>query len=251
MGIPTPGVLAGYTNGTITTYDYSLDFTAIVTQLTALNTNLVAMNANLLLISSSLSVPAAQVPYSVAHSLRGINNGINGLFGGSDDANNKASQMAMLVRGLAGSVDAMSSAIHEQVAVQTLQVADQIENNAFQKQATLDALARNNLPAPQPPAPLDTIKEKVVNAEIIHGEAYLTGTVSNISDNVIAKLSNYILTSGPVIYAEGLVSDAWNYVSSGIKNTINDLLPTSLKAGANSAQRKLNQAGINAPNETT
>jgi hypothetical protein len=251
MGIPVQGVLAGYTNGTITTFDYTVDLQVISEQLDILNLNILAINANLTLISSSLSIPAAEVPFSIANSLRGINNGINGLFGGSDDANNKASQMAMLVRGLAGSVDAMSSAIHEQVAVQTLQVADQIENNAFQKQATLDALARNNLPAPQPPAPLDTIKEKVVNAEIIHGEGYLTGTVSNITDNVIAKLSNYILTSGPVIYAEGLVSDAWNYVSSGIKNTINDLLPSSLKAGANSAQRELNQAGINAPNETT
>jgi hypothetical protein len=250
MGVPNPGVLAGYTNGTITTYDYSLDFAAIVTQLTAVNTNLVTMNASLATIALSLSPAGATVPLSMANSAAISKNMLIQLAGGTDSLDNKNSQMSMLIKGLQGSVDALSSAVHEQVAIQTLQAADQIENNAFQKQATLDALARNNLPAPQPPAPLDTIKEKVVSAELIHGEALMTSTVSSITDNVLAKLSNYILTSGPVIWAEDVVSGAWNYVYSGIKNAIQDYLPTTVKKAGNEVQRVASNANIPSPNGT-
>ena len=46
MGIPTPGVLAGYTNGTITTYNYSIEFGNMCIALDEIAIALTALNLN-------------------------------------------------------------------------------------------------------------------------------------------------------------------------------------------------------------
>jgi hypothetical protein len=240
MGIPNPGLLSGYTNGTITTYDYSYELGAI-----AINTGLIA--EALIDIQLLLGPVGAKVPGSITNSIEGSKLYLGQLAGkqGVTGLNDKNAQMSQVIAGLQGAVHAMSSAIHEQAAIQTLQAADQIEHNSFQKQATLDALKRNDLPAPVPPSPMDEIKAKIKNAEIIHAEALLVGTVSGIMDNVLAKLSNYILTSAPIIYAENAIGEAWTYISSNVKKFFNDLFPGTPVQIANDAQSKGIQAGVN------
>jgi hypothetical protein len=244
MGIPTVGVLSGYTNGSITTYDYSVEFAELNLSLAALALELEKLNITMML---NLGPLGMEIPGTVSNSLMGSKLLLSQLAGGTDLLNDKNSQMSMVMKGLQGSVDAMSSAIHEQVAVQTLQVADQIEHNSFQKQATLDALKRNDLPAPVPPAPMDEIKAKIKNAEIIHAEALMVSTVSSLTDNILAKLSDYILTSGPVVYAKELADKAWNYVYDNVAGLF-DVVPKKPIAAANKVQRQFIQAGQNPPN---
>jgi hypothetical protein len=131
----------------------------------------------------------------------------------------------------------LAKAQHDMMAIQTLAVSDQISNNSFQKQATIDALKRNDLPEPQPPNLIDTIKEKVVAAEAIHATSMLSGTVSKITSNIVGKIEDYIMTSGPVMYAQNVIEDGFTYVSSAVTNTIKDFLPTSLVNAAKSGER--------------
>ena len=245
MGIPTVGVLSGYTNGSITTYDYSVEFAELNLSLAAIALSLEKIDITLML---NLGPLGAEVPYTLSNSAAITKNMLIQLAGGTDNIKGKQDQTAMLIKGMQGSIDAMSSAIREQAAVQTLQAADQIEHNSFQKQATLDALKRNDLPAPVPPAPMDEIKQKIKNAELIHAQALLVGTVSSITDNVLSTLKDYILNSGPILYAKEIVTEAFDSVALFFKNTYYDIFPKSPKDAAKQTQRALSNANVPAPN---
>jgi len=241
MGIPQYGELRGYTNGIITTYDYSIELGAIATNIALLTTQVAAINV-------WLSPKGALIPHCLANSADCTSNMITQIAGHLRELKTKSDTMSSAIKGMQGSLDANSSAVHEQVAISTLQAADQIEHNSFQKQATLDALKRNDLPAPVPPKPMDEIKAKIKNAEIIHAEALMVSTVASLTDNIISKLKNYILTSTPVIWAEEVVSSAWDKMTAGIKNFFADLLPETPKAIADEIQQKENNAKIPASN---
>jgi hypothetical protein len=234
MGIPTPGVLAGYTNGTITTYNYSIEFGNMCIALDEIAIALTALNLNF---EATFGTAGALRPGTMANSAAISKNMLIQLAGGNDSGNDKEDKKTMYLHGIKSAIDALAKAQHEAIAIQTLVASDQIDHNSFQKQATLDALARNDLPAPQPPSVVDTIKEKVVNAEVIHATSMLSGTVSSITGNVVDKIEDYILTSGPVVYAQNVIEDGFSYVSSAVTNTIKDFLPTSLVNLAKKAER--------------
>jgi hypothetical protein len=244
MSVPTPGVLAGYTNGTITTFDYTLEFQAIIAQLTAINTNLAALNVNL---QTTFGVPGAGVPYTMSNSAAIISNMLVSISEDIEGIKNKSDQTASVIKGLGGSVDMMSQAIHTQVAIQTMAAADQIENNSFQQQATKDALARNNLPNPSPPPIKETIVQKITYAEVIHQEAQLSATVDSMVSNLFTKIESYITTSGPYLYAESALSSMFDKITTGLKSFIQDLLPITPSDVASKAQRELNNSRVPAP----
>ena len=234
MGIPYANVLAGYTNGTIITIDNSLELGSIALACQEIATALTLLNVNFI---TTFGPQAAAVPYSMANSAAVSKNMLIQLAGGNDSGNDKEDKKTMYLHGIKSAIDALAKAQHEAIAIQTLVASDQIDHNSFQKQATLDALARNDLPAPKPPSVVDTIKEKVVNAEVIHATSMLSGTVSSITGNVVDKIEDYILTSGPVVYAQNVIEDGFSYVSSAVTNTIKDFLPTSLVNLAKKAER--------------
>jgi len=234
MGIPTPGVLAGYTNGTITTYNYSIEFGNMCIALDEIAIALTALNLNF---EATFGTAGALRPGTMANSAAISKNMLIQLAAGDDVGNDKTDKKTMYLHGIKSAIDALAKAQHEQMAIQTLLVSDQIDHNSFQKQATLDALARNDLPAPQPPALVDTIKEKVVAATVIHSTSMLSGTVASITSNVVDKIEDYILTSGPVVYAQNVIEDGFSYVSNAVTNTIKDFLPTSLVNAGKSAER--------------
>lgn len=234
MGIPTPGVLAGYTNGTITTYNYSLEFGVMAEALTDIAIALTALNLNF---EATFGTVGSLKPGTMANSAAISKNMLIQLAAGDDVGNDKQDKKTMYLHGIKSAIDALAKAQHEAIAIQTLVASDQIDHNSFQKQATLDALARNDLPAPQPPALVDTIKEKVVAAEAIHATSMLSGTVASITGNVVDKIEDYILTSSPVVYAQNVIENGFNAVSSAVTNTIKDFLPTSLVNAGKSAER--------------
>jgi hypothetical protein len=234
MGIPYVNVLAGYTNGSIITVDNSLELGTIAIACEEMAAALFALNVNFV---ATFGAPAAAVPYSMANSAAISKNMLIQLAGGNDSGNDKEDKKTMYLHGIKSAVDALAKAQHEAIAIQTLLASDQIDHNSFQKQATLDALARNDLPAPQPPSVVDTIKEKVVAAEVIHATSMLSGTVANITGNVVDKIEDYILTSGPIVYAQNVIEDGFAAVSGAVTNTIKDFLPTSLITGLKKAER--------------
>jgi hypothetical protein len=248
MGIPTPGVLAGYTNGTITTYNYSIEFGGMVMALEEIAIALTLLNLNF---EATFGSAGALKPGTMANSAAISKNMLIQMAGSDDSDNDKQDKKAMYLHGIKSAIDALAKAQHEAVAVQTLAVSDQIENNSFQKQATLDALARNDLPAPKPPSVVDTIKEKVVNAQVIHSTSMLTGMVSDITNNVVDTVKDYILTSGPVVYAKEVVSDAADQVGQAITNTLKDYLPSSLVKLSKKKERVAGKAMVIDPTPVT
>jgi hypothetical protein len=225
MGVQIPGVLAGYTNGTITTVDYTLEMGAIVTALNICAAQLTLLNTNFF---ATFSPAATFVPNTMAQHAAISKNMLIQMAGSGDSDNDKQDKKTLYLHGIKSAIDALAKAQHDMMAIQTLAVSDQIANNSFQKQATIDALKRNDLPEPQPPNLVDTIKEKVVAAEQIHVTGMLSGTIASITSNVVDKVEDYILTSGPVVYAQTVIEDGFTAVSSAVTNTIKDFLPSSL-----------------------
>jgi hypothetical protein len=235
MGIPYVNVLAGYTNGSIITVDNSLELGAIAIACEEMALALFALNVNFV---ATFGPASAAIPYSMANSAAISKNMLIQLAGGNDSGNDKEDKKTMYLHGIKSAIDALAKAQHEAVAIQTLVASDQIDHNSFQKQATLDALARNDLPAPTPPALVDTIKEKVVAAEQIHATGMLVGTVSSITTNVVDKIEDYILTSGPIVYAQNVIEDGFAAVSTAVGNTIKDFLPSSVVTALKKAERQ-------------
>ena len=225
MGVQIPGVLAGYTNGTITTVDYTVEMGAIVGALQVIAAQLTLLNGNFF---STFSPAATFVPNTMAQHAAISKNMLIQMAGSGDSDNDKQDKKTLYLHGIKSAIDALAKAQHDMMAIQTLAVSDQISNNSFQKQATIDALKRNDLPEPQPPNLVDTIKEKVVAAEQIHVTGMLSGTIASITDNVVGKVEDYILTSGPIVYAQTVIEDGFTAVSSAVTNTIKDFLPSSL-----------------------
>jgi hypothetical protein len=244
MGIPTPGVLAGYTNGTITTYNYSIEFGNMCIALDEIAIALTALNLNF---EATFGTAGALRPGTMANSAAISKNMLIQLAHSGDTGTDKEDKKTMYLHGIKSAIDALAKAQHEAIAIQTLVASDQIDHNSFQKQATLDALARNDLPAPQPPAVVDTIKEKVKAAEVIHATSMLSGTVSQITGNVVDKIEDYILTSGPVVYAQNVIEDSFSAVSKAVTNTIKDFLPTSLINASKSAERVAKNVPVPTP----
>jgi hypothetical protein len=234
MGIPYVNVIAGYTNGSIVTIDNSLELGTIALACQEMAIALTALNLNFEL---TFGTAGALRPGTMANSAAISKNMLIQLAGGDDSMSDKQDKKTMYLHGIKSAIDSLAKAQHDMMAIQTLAVSDQISNNSFQKQATIDALKRNDLPEPQPPDLIDTIKEKVVAAETIHATSMLSGTVSSITSNVVGKIEDYILTSGPVMYAQNVIEDGFSYVSSAVTNTIKDFLPTSLVKGKKKAER--------------
>jgi hypothetical protein len=226
--------LAGYTNGTITTYNYSIEFGGMVMALEEIALALIALNLNF---EATFGSAGALKPGTMANSAAISKNMLIQLAGGDDAGNDKQDKKLIYLHGIKSAIDSLAKSQHDMMAIQTLAVSDQISNNSFQKQATIDALKRNDLPEPQPPNLVDTIKEKVVAAETIHATSMLSGTVSKITTNVVGKIEDYIMTSGPVMYAQDVIEDGLNRVSSAVTNSIKEFLPTSLTKGKKKAER--------------
>lgn len=225
MGIPYVNVLAGYTNGSIVTVDNSYELGAIAIACEEMAAALFALNVNFV---TTFSPAATFVPNTMAQHAAISKNMLIQMAGSGDSDNDKQDKKTLYLHGIKSAIDALAKAQHDMMAIQTLAVSDQIANNSFQKQATIDALKRNDLPEPQPPNLVDTIKEKVVAAEQIHVTGMLSGTIASITSNVVDKVEDYILTSGPVVYAQTVIEDGFTAVSSAVTNTIKDFLPSSL-----------------------
>jgi hypothetical protein len=195
---------------------------------------LVALNLNF---EATFGSAGALKPGTMANSAAISKNMLIQLAHADDAGNNKQDKKTLYLHGIKSAIDSLAKAQHDMMAIQTLGVSDQISNNSFQKQATIDALKRNDLPEPQPPDLIDTIKEKVVAAETIHATSMLSGTVASITSNVVGKIEDYIMTSGPVVYAQTVIEDGFKYVSDAVTNSFKDFLPTSLVDAAKSAER--------------
>jgi hypothetical protein len=200
MSVPSPGVLAGYTNGTITTFDHTIELAAITTALGTLNATLLSL----------FGTPGAAIPGTVANSAMLTKDMLVIIQKNLQDIKNNNEALMTAIVGMQGSIDGLSQTMAAAAVIHGVGVADQIENNSFEQTATKEALKRNDLPEPSVPSPVATIKEKVQTAAVLHEAGVVTASVTSFTNNMISQLSSYITNSGPVKYAKSAISTAFS-----------------------------------------
>lgn len=103
-------------------------------------------------------------------------------------------KITVAIENISGQLAAMSGTVAQGVATQQISVANQIQKNKFDQNATQAALARNGLPAVEvtPTDLLDTIRTNVISAGEVAASASATGLVTSVSSSAISKATGYI-----------------------------------------------------------
>jgi hypothetical protein len=190
MGVQLINTLAGMTNGTIITVDYTSDFTAlnsnlvnITAELKFIDANITILNSNLAALTttmnSTIGVAGSLLPGTSANSAMLSKDILSiiaeTLISMQQNQNDLTQSVSQIQFGLSG----VSGAMQEAVATQQLAVADQMSTNEFNKTATKEALARNGIDPPAPRPITAIIQEKVQEATTINATASVTAFVTD------------------------------------------------------------------------
>lgn len=235
MAIVVVNTLSGYTNGTISTFNYTADLAAIVTALTTLNTSLNLQLGNINKSNETMWSPVGigvtGTPIAVmAAQGKAINN----------MATMTASMMTSLeelnsnVRGIQVAIAAMTAHVANGVTTQQVALADQIKNNKFQQQTTNAALDRSGLPPTEvAPTELQTqITQTVSEVSPLKASIATAGLVEQGLGTAIA----WTTTNMTNIIAESFIGSAAASAATTVKGWLN------IKAPEVTAKAKISEA---------
>jgi hypothetical protein len=185
--------LAGNTSGEFQGIDYTEDLEAINANLGFIKQ---AIDALTLSLNTDLfGVTASTTPGSAASSALRIATYLKADGKIAVDGNKKQAEGLAALGTIAKQLAGLSSTLAAGVATNQIIAADQIKKNAFDKEATQVALARNKLPAVTVTSQgfLQTIQTTVQDATAIASQASATGFVTSTATNAIGSASTYVV----------------------------------------------------------
>jgi len=199
MAMPTPGTLAGQTNGVITTYDHTMDFLQLTTAVGFIAEEMASFM--LLYETKYWGSTALAVPGSPAASLANSARMLTEIADTMTAMRRNQDTMASTLNELSSSIKLMSSAASRLENLQSMAVADQISMNQFQKSETVAALKRNNIEPAFLPNFATTLKEVVSGASTMHGLAEFQSFSQSITGKAFDTAKDWITTT--YIYTAG------------------------------------------------
>jgi len=195
----TMATLAGNTSGTFQGVDYSNDFNTLIQAIGLLKGSVDALT--LALDTTMLGVTASTVPGTLANSAKGATLAFQSISGLNVDGSKKSTDLQSTLGLIAKQLSGLSGTLAAGVATNQIIAADQIKKNAFDKEATQAALARNNLPAVTVTNAnfLQTIQSTVQDATSIAAQASATGFVTSTASKAIGVAGDYVYDLLPSI----------------------------------------------------
>jgi hypothetical protein len=186
-------ILNGNTSGTIRIPNYTEELDTINTNLGFIKQSIDALTFTLK--TDLFGVTASTTPGSAASSALKIANYLKAIGGIDVDGSKKQAEGLAALGVIAKQLAGLSSTLAAGVATNQIIAADQIKKNAFDKEATQVALARNKLPAVTvtPQGFLQTIQTTVQDATAIASQASATGFVTSTATNAISSASTYVV----------------------------------------------------------
>lgn len=191
---PIPGVLSGYTNGTIYNMDYTLHLNAIAFEINQLSYALSPIGITSETGGFGYYVQSIAINSGiVAEQMVDLNLRLQDLIGTVSKVGNKSE---ILAKGLG----TISSHLAEQVVTQQMVAVDTINNNKFTQETTkASQKAAGQEPTVITPASLvETTKETVNNVTMFKAQAAAGALVSD----AVANASSYAITTTTTWIAE-------------------------------------------------
>jgi hypothetical protein len=154
-----------------------------------------ALTADLLALGIKLGgIPETPIPgtlVSIDAQLTNMNNTLNRI---ADHSKAISSQMSKLSVDIAG----LGSATQQQTALQSMAIANQVQTNNFQVQATKDALKRAGLPEPELPPIEEQLKQTVKDGLTFGIIAREIGIFNQFVSNMLTDLGTWF--AGTAVY---------------------------------------------------
>jgi len=156
----------------------------------------------------------------VPGTLLAILSGINSSLANIADADKLIAKKLSDLNVSTGSVAVAQSSL---TAVTAMAAASQVENNNFQKQATLEALKRADLPEPVLPPLPKQIETSVINGVALNQAAVAGGAVTSfITTNTVA-LGTWITGTKAYTTVAGWLSDAGDSILGVLPSSVSSL----------------------------
>lgn len=156
----------------------------------------------------------------VPGTLLAILSGINSSLANIADADKLIAKKLSDLNVSTGSVAVAQSSL---TAVTAMAAASQIEQNNFQKQATLDALKRADLPEPVLPTLPAQIKTSVINGISLNQAAVVGGIVTDYITTNTAALGTWIAGTKAYTTVAGWLSDAADSILGVLPPSVSSL----------------------------
>ena len=156
----------------------------------------------------------------VPGTLLAILSGINSSLANIADADKLIAKKLSDLNVSTGSVAVAQSSL---TAVTAMAAASQIEQNNFQKQATLDALKRADLPEPVLPTLPAQIKTSVINGISLNHAAVVGGIVTDYITTNTAALGTWITGTKAYTTVAGWLSDAADSILGVLPPSVSSL----------------------------
>ena len=187
----TMGSFTGSTTGTLQSIDYTEDWYSLNANIGFLKQSIDALT--LTLNSELLGVTASTTPGTIANSSLRVANYLKAIGGLDVDGSKKQAEGLAALGTIAKQLAGLSSTLAAGVATNQIIAADQIKKNAFDKEATQAALARNKLPAVTvtPVSFLQTVQTTLQDAGSIAAQATATGFVTSTATSAIGSATTY------------------------------------------------------------
>jgi len=163
-----------------------------------------------------LQIGNTEVPGTLLAILSGINSSLANIA----DADKLIAKKLSDLNVSTGSVAVAQSSL---TAVTAMAAASQIEQNNFQKQATLDALKRADLPEPVLPTLPAQIKTSVINGISLNHAAVVGGIVTDYITTNTAALGTWITGTKAYTTVAGWLSDAADSILGVLPPSVSSL----------------------------
>ena len=223
MGIPTVGVFGGQTNGSVTTFDYTLDFAAIKTSIDLQTAAIVAANKFNELQWSPLAVKTTGTPIAVLSAQATALNNMSTMMASMMKTQ---SEIAAKLTSLQVAIAQISTQVAAGVTTSQVHLTETIKNNKFQQQTTNAALVRSNIePTVVAPTSLTaSIKETIDSVAPVKAAM---ATANLVEQSISTAISQTSLTVTNLI-AESYVGIAASNAFAAVKGWINLNKPEEL-----------------------
>jgi len=202
--------LTGNVGGTVNIPAHWDELNTLATNIQQLTT---AVNGLTQQMNSSMFGPTAKtVSGSLANSSACVASALRGIAGLDKDGNKKSAEGLAALGQIARALGGISSAVNTGVAMNVIATTDQIKKNAFDKEATQQALARNNLPTVTVTQTnfLQTVQTTITEGGSMFAQAQAVGLVNSTASAAISGAASWaydLLPNGSTIinWAKGLV----------------------------------------------
>lgn len=203
MSVPTP--FGGTVNGSIP--DYTIEFSAIVASLGTIATVLSTQAA--LNETKYWGTTALLVPGSPAASLGIIGQQLIDLNENLRELKNKNVALNGTLNAISNGIAAQTQTLNATNVLTSMAVTDQITNNNIVRNETYAALTRNGIQIQPLPNIPELLKQNLAISTQFAISTNFLGSLTSISNSLIQILINYLRTSFPVIYAQGMLDKLW------------------------------------------